>query len=165
MAKPNNPIIMSTLLAPSVVLPSVLDDDGFGFPAPMLDSEFFTLPSRLLNAPLFRNLDLPAVNVKDNTKTFELELAVPGYKKDDLKVHVDEGMVTISSEKKKESEEDKNGYKRREFSYTSFQRSFQLPENTDGDKVTANYVDGILKISIPKTKALPEKKGKEVRIA
>ena len=74
-------------------------------------------------------------------------------------------MLTISSEKKKESEEDKNGYTRREFIYSSFQRSFQLPANTDADNVKANFVDGILKLSIPKTKALPEKNGKEVRIA
>lgn len=165
MASPNNPINMSTLLAPSVVLPSLLDDDGFDFPSQVLDNDFWTMPTRAFNTSFFRNAGVPAVNVKDNTKSFDLELAVPGYKKEDLKVRVDEGMITISSEKKKETEEEKNGYARREFRYSSFQRSFQLPENADGDKVTANYVDGILKLSIPKTKALPEKKGKEVRIA
>lgn len=162
---PKTQCTMSTLLAPSRLLPSLLDDDGFGFPTTLLDNDLLTLPSRLLAAPLFSNSALPAVNVKDNTKSFELELAVPGYKKDELKVNVADGMLTISSERKKESEEEKNGYTRREFSYSSFRRSFQLPENADGDKVAAHYVDGILKLSIPKTKALPEKKGKEVRIA
>lgn len=141
-----------------------MDDDNFGFPSNFIDAEWGS-PARLFNTPFLRNANLPAVNIKDNAKSFDLELAVPGYKKDELKVNVEDGVLTISSEKQKESEEDKNGYTRREFSYRSFQRSFQLPENVDGDNVKANFVDGVLKLSIPKTKALPEKKGKEVRIA
>lgn len=145
---------MSTLLAPRTLFPSFFDD------------ETFTLPSRLLGRSFLQDNELlPAVNVKDNTKSFDLELAVPGYKKEDLKVNVEDGVLTISSERKKESEEDKNGYTRREFSYSSFKRSFQLPANVDADHVKANYVDGVLKLSIPKTNALPEKHGKEVRIA
>jgi HSP20 family protein len=145
---------MSNLLAPRTLFPSFFDDDTF------------TLPSRLLGRSFFQDNQLvPAVNIKDNTKTFDLELATPGYKKEDLKVNVEDGVLTISCEKKKESEEEKNGYTRREFNYASFKRSFQLPANADADNVKANFVDGVLKLSIPKTKALPEKKGKEVRIA
>jgi HSP20 family protein len=142
-----------------------MDDDGFTFPSSLLDREFWTLPSRMLESSFFTNAGMPAVNVKDNGKSFDLELAVPGYKKEDLKVNVVDGVLTISSEKKQESEEEKKGYTRREFSYRSFQRSFQLPENTDGENVKATYVDGILKLSVPKTKATAEKKGKEIRIA
>lgn len=145
---------MSTLLSPRTLLPSFFDDDTF------------TFPTRLFDRPFFQKSEMmPAVNIKDNTKSFDLEVAVPGYKKEDLKVNVENGVLTISSEKKKESEEEKNGYTRREFSYSSFSRSFQLPQNADADNVKANYVDGVLKLSVPKTKALPEKKGKEVRIA
>ena len=156
---------MSTLLAPRNLFPSFFDDDNFNLPSRLMDSDVWSLPSRAFNTPFFRNTAVPAVNIKDNTKSFDLELAVPGFKKEDLRVKVDGDVLTISSEKKKESEEDKNGYTRREFSYSSFQRSFQVPANTDADNVKANFVDGILKLSIPKTKALPEKNGKEVRIA
>ena len=145
---------MSNLLAPRTLFPSFFDDDTFN------------IPSRLLGRSFIQdNASLPAVNIKDNTTSFDLELAVPGYKKEDLKVHMEDGVLTVSSEKKKESEEDKNGNTRREFSDSSFTRSFQLPQNADADNVKANFVDGVLKLSVPKTKALPEKKGKEVRIA
>lgn len=156
---------MTTLLAPSRVLPSLMDDDGFDFPATFFQDDLWNAPSRVFNAPFFRNAALPAVNVKDNATSLELELAVPGYRKEDLKVSVTNGVLTVSSERKKESEEEKNGYVRREFNYRSFKRSFQLPEHVDGEKVTANYTDGVLKLSLPKMSALPEKKGKEVRIS
>lgn len=155
---------MTTLTKRSTLLPSFMDDDNYGFPSNLLDAEW-GFPTRLFNTPFFRNAKLPAVNIKDNTKSFDLELAVPGYKKDELKVTVVDGVLTISSEKQKDSEEEKKGFTRREFSYSSFQRSFQLPENVDADNVRANFVDGVLKLSVPKTEALPMKPGKEVRIA
>ncbi len=155
---------MTTLTKRSTLLPSLLDDDNFGFPTDFFDAEW-GFPARAFNTPFFRNATLPAVNIKDNTTSFDLELAVPGYKKDELKVNVEGDLLTISSEKQKESEAEKNGYTRREFSYRSFQRSFQLPANVDADNVKANFVDGVLKLSIPKTTALPKSNGKEVRIA
>ena len=155
---------MTTLTKRATLLPSLMDDDNFGFPSNFFDADW-GFPSRAFNTPFFRYANLPAVNIKDNTKSFDLELAVPGYKKDELKVNVEDGVLTVSSEKQKESEEEKNGYTRREFSYRSFQRSFQLPGNVDGGNVKATFADGLLKLSIPKMKPLPEKKGKEVRIA
>ena len=155
---------MTTLTKRSTLLPSLMDDDNLGFPTNFMEADW-GFPTRLFNTPFFRNANLPAVNIKDNAKSYDLELAVPGYKKDELKVNVQDGVLTISSEKQKESEEDKNGYTRREFSYRSFERSFQLPETVDADNVKASFTDGVLKLSIPKTKALPERKGKEVRIA
>ncbi|MBS1583191.1 MAG: Hsp20/alpha crystallin family protein [Bacteroidetes bacterium] len=149
---------MNTLLSPSRLLPSFFDDDALRFPRLAWPDVF--------NEPFYRDGgNLPAVNIKDNTKSFDLELAVPGYKKEDLKVNVEGDVLTISSEKKSETEEEKKGYTRREYSYRSFSRSFTLPENADGDQVKASYENGVLKLSIPKTKALPEKHGKEVRIA
>lgn len=156
---------MSTLLSPPRVLPSLLDDDDFGLPTSLFDNELWNAPTRLFSTPFFRNAGLPAVNVKDLGDRFELELAAPGYKKEDLKVHLEKGVLTVSSEKRNESDEEKNGYTRREFTYQTFKRAFQLPGNTDADQVKARYVDGILRLTVPKTKALPGNKGKEVRIA
>ena len=96
---------------------------------------------------------LPSVNVKENNQNFDIELAVPGMKKDDFKISLDRNILTISSETKTEHEQkDENGkYTRREFNYQSFSRSFTLPKDTvDSENIEANYVDGILKISVPK---------------
>ncbi len=154
---------MSTLLAPRTLLPSFYDDDNFDLSSPLLDTRTWPLPNMLSN-PFLRNGGLPAVNIKDSGSSFHVELAVPGYKKENLKVNVEAGMLTVSAEEKKESDAEKNGFSRREFSYRSFQRSFQLPDHADPDNVKAHYEDGVLRLAIPKTKAMPEKRGKEVKI-
>ncbi|WP_420602422.1 Hsp20/alpha crystallin family protein [Flagellimonas sp.] len=105
------------------------------------------------------NPSVPAVNIKDNTDGFELELAVPGAKKEDFKVEVDNDILTISSEAKSENEETKENYTRKEFTYSSFNRAFTLPETVDGTKIDAKYEDGILRVILPKKdEALPEPK-------
>ncbi|AEM69406.1 heat shock protein Hsp20 [Allomuricauda ruestringensis DSM 13258] len=105
------------------------------------------------------NISVPAVNIKDNTEGFELELAVPGMKKDDFTVEVDNDVLTISSEMKTENEKNKDNYTRKEFSFTSFKRAFTLPETVDGSKIDAKYEDGILKLTLPKKQeALPKPK-------
>ncbi len=105
------------------------------------------------------NTDLPAVNIKDNSEGFVLELAVPGGKKDDFKVEVDNDLLTISSEVKTESKEEKENYTRREFAFSSFKRAFTLPETVDGTKIDASYENGILRLSLPKKEeALPKPK-------
>ncbi|NAS11259.1 Hsp20/alpha crystallin family protein [Poritiphilus flavus] len=102
---------------------------------------------------------LPAVNIKANEKEFELELAVPGMKKDDFNIEVDENVLTVSAEKESRDEVSKENYSRKEFAYTSFKRSFSLPETIDEDKIKASYEDGILKFVLPKKEeALPKPK-------
>ncbi|MEM9000187.1 MAG: Hsp20/alpha crystallin family protein [Bacteroidota bacterium] len=103
--------------------------------------------------------NVPAVNIKENERDFELELAVPGMKKEDFDVAVDENILTISSERKAEKESSKGSYSRREFSYAAFKRAFTLPETIDEDHINASYVDGILKLTLPKKEeALPKPK-------
>ncbi|WP_350292353.1 Hsp20/alpha crystallin family protein [uncultured Croceitalea sp.] len=105
------------------------------------------------------NTNIPAVNIKENEADFELELAVPGFKKDDLKVEIDDNVLTISSEAKSENETKEGNYTRREFSFASFKRAFILPETIDEVKINANYEDGILRFSLPKKEeALPKPK-------
>ena len=101
---------------------------------------------------------LPAVNIREDEKAFYLELAVPGMDKKDLRIEVKDDVLTISAEQKEEKQEDLEGYRRREFSYSSFCRSFYLPEDVNGEKIGANYKDGILNVEIPK---LSEDKKKE----
>ena len=109
---------------------------------------------------------VPAVNVVENDKNFELEVAVPGMKKEDFKVEVKDGILMISAESKREEEEKKNNYTRREFSYSSFSRSFTLPENVNADTIVANYKDGILKLNMPKkVVGKMEETGKKIAIS
>jgi len=97
------------------------------------------------------NITKPAVNIKEDDKKYSLELAVPGIDKKDLKIEVNEDILTISMEQKQENEEEVSGYKRREFSYASFCRSFYLPDDTNRDKIDASYKDGILTVDLHKT--------------
>lgn len=100
---------------------------------------------------------LPAVNIREDEKAFYLELAVPGMDKKDLKIDVKDDVLTISSEHKEEKNEDTEGYKRREFSYSSFCRSFYLPEDVNEEKIGASYKDGILNVTIPKVEETKKK--------
>jgi HSP20 family protein len=103
--------------------------------------------------------NVPAVNVKDNERNFELELAVPGRKKEDFNIEVDNDVLTISFEVKSEEAQKTENYTRREFSLKSFKRAFTLPETVDKDKIDATYMDGILKFTLPKKEeALPRPK-------
>ena len=109
--------------------------------------------------PMNRNTSsLPSVNIREDEKAFYLELAVPGMDKKDLRIEVKDDVLTISSEHKEEKDQDLEGYRRREFSYSSFCRSFYLPEDVNGEKIGASYKDGILNVEIPK---LEEEKKKE----
>ena len=105
------------------------------------------------------NSSVPAVNIKENEKDFELELAVPGRKKEDFEIEIDNNVLTISSEVKSENEVSDANYTRREFGFSSFKRAFTLPEIIDEDKIKADYVDGLLRFTLPKRKeALPKPK-------
>jgi HSP20 family protein len=104
------------------------------------------------NVPARTNFSgtLPAVNVKETEDDYAIELAVPGLKKEDFKVEINEGILTIAAERKTENEEKKEGYTRREFSYTNFTRRFTLPETADETNISASYTDGILVLNLPK---------------
>ncbi|MDD3735916.1 MAG: Hsp20/alpha crystallin family protein [Bacteroidales bacterium] len=104
---------------------------------------------------------LPAVNIREDEKAFYLELAVPGMNKNDLKIEVKDEVLTISAAQKDEKQEEHEGYRRREFSYSSFCRSFYLPEDVNGDKIGASYKDGILNVEIPKMEE--EQKKEKIR--
>lgn len=107
----------------------------------------------------------PLVNVTENDKEFKLELVAPGLKRDDFKVNIDNDMLNISSEIEHSSEEkDDNKVLRREYSYSSFSRSFTLPENVDAENIAAKYEDGVLKLNLPK-KAIEAPKVKEISIS
>lgn len=101
----------------------------------------------------------PATNISENDNEFLVELAVPGLRKEDIKVNVNKGILTVSSERSEEKTHDGDGkYSRKEFSYQSFQRSFTLPENIlESEKINAKYNDGVLCITLPKKEESKQK--------
>lgn len=116
---------------------------------------------RVFNSPIDeyfnfgRVLNVPAVNVNETDGMYELSIACPGLEKKDFKVQVEGGVMTIGAEK--EEREEKNGkFNRREYNYSSWSRSFTLPEDADDTKIRAEYKNGELKVDFPRT-------GKKVR--
>lgn len=102
---------------------------------------------------------LPAVNIKDLEAQFEIELAVPGMKKSDFEIEVEDGLLSISSSLEEEQVTEKGKFTRREFSYNSFKRTFTIPDSVDPSDIEAQYSDGVLQLRLPKRKeALPQPK-------
>jgi HSP20 family protein len=112
-----------------------------------------------------RTSSMPSVNIREDEKNYSLDLAVPGINKNDLKIDINEDVLTISSENKSEKEEDSDGYKRKEFSYSSFCRSFYIPENVNRDKIEANYKDGVLSVILPKQDEEKAKLSRQITIS
>lgn len=92
----------------------------------------------------------PSVNVAETDEGFQVEFATPGYSKEDFKINVEKEVLTVSGEHKAESLDENKKYSRKEFSYSSFKRSFTLPETVDVNKIEANYKDGILSLLVGK---------------
>ena len=102
---------------------------------------------------------LPAANIIEADDHFNIELAAPGKKKSDFTIELDEGVLTISSETEIKSTEKDGSFTRKEFGYSSFKRSFNIPETVSADKISASYKEGILTVSLPKkAEALPQPK-------
>lgn len=95
---------------------------------------------------------LPAVNIKDLVAQFEIELAVPGMKKSDFEIEVEDGLLSISSSLEEEQVTEKGKFTRREFSYNSFKRTFTIPDSVDPSNIEAQYSDGVLQLRLPKRK-------------
>jgi len=93
---------------------------------------------------------VPSVNISDNQKSFEINIAVPGLKKKDIKIEVQDDCLVISSEKQYKNEEKSKNWIRKEYGYASFQRIFQLPENANPEKIKAKMKKGILQITVGK---------------
>lgn len=109
----------------------------------------------------------PAVNISEAENNFRIEVAAPGLKKEDIKIEIDKDLLVISYEHKEEkNEEEKGKYTKREFSYSSFKRSFNLPEDiVDIDSIDAKYDNGVLNLTIPKRKEAQPKPVKSIQIS
>ena len=114
---------------------------------------------------LDKSLVVPEANIIENGKDFRIELAAPGLEKKDFKVEVQDGVLSISAEKKEEQKEETKNYRRREFSYNTFCRSFTLPDNLVTDKIDAMYENGVLRLTLPKKEVTISKPAKQIKVA
>lgn len=109
------------------------------------------------NVPAGLEKGFPKVDILDHDKEIEIQAALPGVKKDDLDVTINNQTITIRASTKEEKKEEKGKYFRREITRGDFQRVLSLPENVDGDNAKASFADGILKVIIPKTEKTKRK--------
>jgi HSP20 family protein len=116
-----------------------------------------------LKVPSFSST-VPAVNIKELDSQFEIELAVPGMKKDDFEIEVEDGVLSISSTQEEEQVNEKGKFTRREFSYSSFRRSFTIPDSVNPTKIDATYKEGVLLVLLPKHKEAQPQPKKLIKI-
>lgn len=130
-------------------------------------SDFFDRRGLMKN--FFNNDDFdfsPAMNVKEKEKEFEVELAAPGLEKDDFKITLENGLLTVSAEREDKKEEEKEGFVSREFSYNSFSRTVGIPETVDEEKdISAKYDNGVLKLKLQKKEGAEAKKPKTIKVS
>ncbi len=104
---------------------------------------------------------VPSVNIVERAEDYLIEIAVPGYKKEDFDLDLDNNVLTITSKKEEKKIQEGEKYTKREFSFGSFKRVFTLPDTADIEKINAEYIDGILNVSIgkkPEAQIKPKKK-------
>ena len=131
-------------------------------------TDFFESDKWISPERIFRNFThaLPAANVSETDKEYKIELAIPGFKKEEVKINLENEVLSVTAESKTEKEEKTKKYTRKEFSYGSFSRSFQLPKAANSEKIQAKYEDGLLKLEIPKKEeAINKSAKKEIKIA
>ncbi len=113
---------------------------------------------------LSRAMNVPAVNITEQKNDYLVSLAAPGLRKEDFKIDVDGNMLTISSEKEETKEEKDKKFTRKEYNYSSFSRSFTLPEEINKEKIEAKYEDGVLKISLPRREEAKKPAAKNIAV-
>lgn len=110
-------------------------------------------------------ITLPKVNIKEEPDAFVVEMAVPGLKKSDFNIDIDNKILSISAELQEDNEKKEEGYTRREFGYSSFKRTFTLPETVNDDKIEAKYNEGILFVRLPKKEEAKQKPPRNIEIS
>ncbi len=109
-------------------------------------------------------LSRPSVNIAEGDEAFQIEVAAPGLEKTDFDIKLEGDILTISAQKQQNTEEQKDQYTRREFNFSSFTRSFQLPKEIDSTSIKASYEKGVLHVQLPKLQKEVAKPYKQIEI-
>ena len=110
-------------------------------------------------------ITLPKVNIKETADDFMIEMAIPGLKKSDFHIDIENQVLSISSETKDEKVHKDENYTCREFDYSSFKRTFSVPESVNNKKINASYNEGILSILLPKKEEVKQKPARSIKIS
>ncbi|HNP99197.1 MAG TPA: Hsp20/alpha crystallin family protein [Bacteroidia bacterium] len=131
---------------------------------PSIFSDFFGdfIQDEIFPRNVFKSV--PAVNISEQADLYRVELAVPGMNKTDFKISAENGVLTIVGEKQEEKTDDQKKFTRKEFSYSSFSRTFTMPDHVNADGISAEYVNGVLTLVLPKKDEAKKKEAKEISI-
>lgn len=129
---------------------SLFDDDFWG-------PNLFTDWEKMIPSEMRQNW-YPAIDLEEKNDRYIVRADLPGLKKEDIRVSLDSGVLTVAGERKTEEEKTENGYRRFERAYGAFSRSIHLGQNVDESKIKAQYRDGVLEIQVPKTDRAVAKK-------
>ena len=135
---------------------------------PMIPTVFGDFFNDFLNSEVSAREALsfvPAVNISERAEDFSIEVAAPGIEKDDFKIAVENGVLTISAEKREEKKDENKRFTRKEFSYQSFKRTFSLPEHVEADKIAASHKNGVLTLILPKKETAKQKPVMEIKVS
>jgi HSP20 family protein len=130
-----------------------------------IDNFFNSEIPHVLSNNFNEGISIPKVNIKDTPDAFVLDLAAPGMKKTDFKIELEQQLLSVSSELTEDHMGNGESYTRREFSPSSFKRSFTLPDTADDQNIHASYTDGILTITIPKKEEAKKKPARTIKIS
>ena len=131
---------------------------------PLVFDDFFKPWNEWFDKGFGRTMNFPAVNITEHKNEYRVALAAPGLKKDDFKIDVDGNMLSIGCEKEESMEEKNKKFTRKEFSYTSFSRSFTLPEEVNREQIVAKYEDGVLHITLPRKEEMNRQSSKHIDV-
>lgn len=137
------------------------------FPAwsSLIDGMFKNDFPTLLMTDFNTGMTLPKVNVRETKDAYFVDVAVPGMKKHDFIIDIDNQVLSISSEKSEEKESTEENYTKREFGYASFKRTFTLPDSVEDSKIKASYTDGLLRVHLPKKEEAKQKPSRTIKIS
>ena len=116
----------------------------------LLDNFFNELPTFLKDDFGSKAQGFIPVNVKETKDAYQLEVVAPGFEKNDFNINLEKNILTISVEKKSETENKDERQIRKEYRYHSFKRSFTIDEKVDAEKIEAKYVNGVLTLNLPR---------------
>jgi HSP20 family protein len=131
---------------------------------PSLYKDFFRPWNEWFDDDFSNLMTMPAVNITENKNEYNVSLAAPGMKKDDFKIDMDGNLLTISSETKQEKETKEEKYTRKEFNYSSFSRTFTIPDEINKEKIDAHYENGILRLVLPKKEEARKNLTKSIQV-
>lgn len=158
---------MSNLVTTKNGSRATANSNGLTFPmwSSWIDEMFNRELPSVFTSNFNMGMSLPKVNIRETKDAYFVDMAVPGLKKSDFHIDLDNQVLSISTEMEENNEQENDNFVRREFGYASFKRSFSLPETVNDDKIKAEYNDGVLSIHLPKKEEAIQKPARNIKIS